>query len=888
MSGDVNFGGATSLTAFSASVSGIWSNNIALPVGRVMADGTKRAMIIALYGYANSSTGSSHNIALKLGSSQTGQFSVANSATATNTGWTTSSNWLVSGGTAQFKILTNSLGTRFGRGGSGSNTFDGTTTFSGTLGGGYRWIEAPSAPTGLALTPSGATVTATWNAPASNGGSSVTGYSIQYADNPGFTSATTLTSTARTVSIPVTVGQLYVRVAAKNAVTTAAGSTSVWSLTAATSGSEFVKGGFLSLDFDNTGNLWTKFSGDRYAIKYGPVETLVNLHTNPGLEIDATGYDVAAQGTGNTFTVTRQTSGGHSGTAFWRAATSAANTTASILRLGPAVNVSVGRQYTVGAWVRPSAAVTVQIGVRSFTGADGTGTEANVTGTSVALAANVWGFISYTYTVTAGIASIRPSGVLGIGVAAAGRTFDFDDLSVSIGASVSDFNGDTPNTSTYSYDWQGTAGASISTRVKVAAAIDRWYSGSSTPDQPVEHRFFAVNRATNVVYGSMGSLAANPMQSGLVERYPWLTLTLERAFRYYIGLIDPSITVTYSASTNPEVAFAGWEANSWTKVNELASAWNVEVTTVAGAVVVRDVGTRTQGIADRTPISDSVSLQGNAEFITVGYTNSVSGTSVVYDASSDDNIITFNPHDRLTSLIQIPHSLVSVVPPRQTTSLPVEDGEFIVSDSDGKIIPTTTFSAAGGQVLVSIAADAPNTIILSIRGPQELSGYTAPYSLSYTTDLGAEIPALKIIGSGVMQDPREARLYTGSTPNATPRGDGQSIDTEFIITRAQAYDRGRWAAIKAGGPTRSISFSLAAKDCAGLGLTEGSLFEYRDCIWRIDSATLTKIGLSITASYYTKVQDIDARWSGQTVANFDSYWSGSGFDVRDVQVKPLR
>ena len=44
MSGDVNFGGATSLTAFSASVSGIWSNNIALPVGRVMADGTKRAM----------------------------------------------------------------------------------------------------------------------------------------------------------------------------------------------------------------------------------------------------------------------------------------------------------------------------------------------------------------------------------------------------------------------------------------------------------------------------------------------------------------------------------------------------------------------------------------------------------------------------------------------------------------------------------------------------------------------------------------------------------------------------------------------------------------------------------------------------------------------------
>lgn len=93
--------------------------------------------------------------------------------------------------------------------------------------------DTPSAPTLVNLTQTAdRTVRALWDAPATNGGSAITGYRIQHANNAGFTGATTLKLTevyewTSPANIPP--GPRWVRVAAVNVVTGAPGAVIRWS-----------------------------------------------------------------------------------------------------------------------------------------------------------------------------------------------------------------------------------------------------------------------------------------------------------------------------------------------------------------------------------------------------------------------------------------------------------------------------------------------------------------------------------------------------------------------------------------------------------------------------------------------------------------------------------
>src|SRR5690606_8933958 len=121
--------------------------------------------------------------------------------------------------------------TYYGRGGSGTTVEVGGRVMPGTLGGGYQWVQAPSAPRSLNATAASETsVSVSWVVPADDGDTPITGYLLQWATNSAFTSglgSVSVTGTSRTVTGLTAGATYYFRVMARNAVTAAAGSTSV-------------------------------------------------------------------------------------------------------------------------------------------------------------------------------------------------------------------------------------------------------------------------------------------------------------------------------------------------------------------------------------------------------------------------------------------------------------------------------------------------------------------------------------------------------------------------------------------------------------------------------------------------------------------------------------
>ena len=103
-----------------------------------------------------------------------------------------------------------------------------SSSFNGQLSYSLTYDIIPTAPRTLTATPSGTTVSLSWTAPANNGGTPITGYRIQrrLADGSFTTIETNTASTGTTYSdTGLTAGATYeYRIAALNAVTTAAGS----------------------------------------------------------------------------------------------------------------------------------------------------------------------------------------------------------------------------------------------------------------------------------------------------------------------------------------------------------------------------------------------------------------------------------------------------------------------------------------------------------------------------------------------------------------------------------------------------------------------------------------------------------------------------------------
>lgn len=232
--GTVNYpGGATPTvsTGYNLDANNVYSDSVAIPAGRLAASGQGPVLLTAASAFM-AGRGASRTAYLKVGTAETAGFTIASGSSAAATGSRALSLLVANGASLRVECRANGA-YYFGRGGSGSTikASDGFT-WAGRLSGTVAYVEVPSAPLAPAATPDpgAASVTLSWAAPSSDGGSAVTGYRVEYGTDPALAAATvgTVGAVLSTVISGLTPGlTYYFRVAALNAVTAAA---STWSV----------------------------------------------------------------------------------------------------------------------------------------------------------------------------------------------------------------------------------------------------------------------------------------------------------------------------------------------------------------------------------------------------------------------------------------------------------------------------------------------------------------------------------------------------------------------------------------------------------------------------------------------------------------------------------
>lgn len=206
--------------------------SITIPAGRTMLNSSQQILIthwrLMLAGYG---AGNTNIVSCTLNGVGAANHSIAGANQAQDTSDRAFTAGLVSPGAGSLVITFNDR-IYFGRQNSGPSPVGGNgSAVWGAMVGRITYSEAPSAPGAPVCTVSGSLMSMTWNPPGSDGGSAVNGYRIQVSSSSNFTTGvlTYDIPVAPSFGVGLSPGDYWVRIAAKNAVTAAVGTTSVWS-----------------------------------------------------------------------------------------------------------------------------------------------------------------------------------------------------------------------------------------------------------------------------------------------------------------------------------------------------------------------------------------------------------------------------------------------------------------------------------------------------------------------------------------------------------------------------------------------------------------------------------------------------------------------------------
>lgn len=327
-------------------------------------------------------------------------------------------------------------------------------------------------------------------------------------------------------------------------------------------------------------------------------------------------------------------------------------------------------------------------------------------------------------------------------------------------------------------------------------------------------------------------------------------------------LYSDSSTRTFGA---PSVAYTGV---FWEYLQMACAALGQEVAVIDNVINVRDVGSLTFDITNvvaSPTISPTSTLSGKQ--INIPYTDSAYVSGTVYSAAADgNNIISVNAGE--TTVTSVKHTVnpIYVTQPTRSDTWPVESGQYYVSDSSGVRLLAGEWEEYGASVTVNIDPDDASAIQITVVGPYTdttLAG--GPYEL-VASDGSNKYASLEIAGTGVYSGTGVLGLLTGLDPDKYTRATVNTITNPFIADVEHAYDRGVWAAQKASGPTIALSAQVPASSIDGIGLTCGSLVDYRDSTYRITACSISGIGASIIAERHVTVADVDAIWAAGKVS----------------------
>lgn len=818
------------------------SSGVALPTGRAMQNGSTAVMIYALEGYM-SGYGSSRTVRMRIGSRATGYFTVGSAGSAQYTGVRHLSSWyLVNGGTTTFYYDSNGL-TYFGRGGGGSVSGS-PGSWSGTLAGSMYYVMAPTAPTGLtASSDSANAATLSWTAPSDHGGTGIVGYRLQYSTSPTF--ATDVTTVELGTGVSYTVSGLssgntyYFRVAGKNAVTQAAGSTSKYS---ATTSIEIASSGTLIAGLppeftENPGAFWS-LTG--HNVGFNALGQIVPLEE---AAVSFTYYDTSSGSDKISTTVARRN-------AAWATSYRTINDKLyaenllgdSILALtGPTGLSSVNMIAFKTSLADEDLSLSWQ--GKPLDSNLGTGQTVDLLVDAVTETLNVY----VTYRLGGMVTSIDDS-------------VDISGLDLTRELAVY-----------LTYQWDNNTRiydlyASIREADQYASSLS--VSLSYTPD--------GIDLYTDPweISGYARSLVTSNMLSGaaMTDLYEWEN--------------EPSYVIQGELPMDgPVVAYRG---NVWEYMQMVSSATGCEVTSIGSNIVVRPVGERAIDLTNivGSPTINPQSLM-SGRVVEIEYTNAVPvNLGTIYDAAAEgDRVFTVAHNEIKSESVSLDFSAQSVIQPAPTGTYPNPIGTYYITDSEDQVVSPVDWVDGGGSVKVAIDPENADVMIVTLTGPgAEIPGSPGPYKIGNKV-AAIDRGTLKIIGSGLSTNVQTLSLLTGANPDKTPQIVSTTITNPAIANLESAYDRGIWSSLLATVQI-TLSGTIPISAVTRFGLAAGSIITYADNSYRITSISMGNMDADFTAEAFVTVNDYSAHWADKTVGDHDAHWAG--YDAQDERIMPFR
>lgn len=342
-----------------------------------------------------------------------------------------------------------------------------------------------------------------------------------------------------------------------------------------------------------------------------------------------------------------------------------------------------------------------------------------------------------------------------------------------------------------------------------------------------------------------------------------------------------------SGTPTPGTSAVSYIGNGWQYLQEACSAYGWELALVGDVITARPVGQVVLDVSNNEPgASTSASSSYSGRQVNVEYSRAAYiFNQEVYDARRDNNTVLSVGVDEISeTTLTTGASLTAVLEPRRRTTPGEQAGTYHVIDSTGLPIVADQWEDYGGGIAVRVGDD-PTTIAVSLIGPiEEIPSTTAPYSLAVSDGVN-QYAALNIIGTGVLSDYTTLELLTGSDPSKTKQQVATTIKNAFIASISQAYDRGIWASVDASGPIVTLEMDIPNRNISGLGLAAGSVLEWEGCKYRVISANISLMNVTLSCVRHVTVADFDAVWGGLTVADHDLVWDSHS--ASEQKVLPL-
>lgn len=435
-----------------------------------------------------------------------------------------------------------------------------------------------------------------------------------------------------------------------------------------------------------------------------------------------------------------------------------------------------------------------------------------------------------------------------------------------------------------------------------------------------------------------------------------LTGSVTNAIKAYLSLAGITTNIVIDKSYDSvQVVTPGWTGIIWDNLKQLVMAHRGEISLVSNNIVVRPIRGRIAENKRNISENWSVAKGQLARTVEVNYYNNryvYSGLMYPNNVGWNSDVQVYQVDAGATLNVNVPisASLVSVIQPVCLSFVAKNNNGSVYSviGADGLPIPPTQWLENGGRVTVYVGEDT-KSLDIEIVGARTTQG---PYRIAVASSASDTYSSLRILGTGTFFDQRTETLLTGVDDDDTAQIIGVTVDSPHISTIEQAYTLGINTAAQYGGAEQTLSISTVGINRAGetgstayvtydqfqsgvddqatvwngktyddfqaewsgktynqfnqyyqalvlddfenqaFGNVAGSRVQYRDAIYRINSATISPGEVSYQARRDTTYDDFQKQWTltpyelvgpnakttPYTYADFDRIMSGRTYN----------